>query len=185
MQDENIGQITFYVRTTQEPEALANSLRHQVAQLDPNLPVYSLRTLEEQIEESIFGDQLMAVLSAVFGLLAALLATVGIYGVMAWTVTQRSREIGIRMALGARPGDVLKLIVGQGMMLTVIGVVIGLVAAYAVTRLVESLLFSVSATDVPTFIVITLLLIAVAVVACYLPARRATKVDPMLALRHE
>jgi predicted permease len=185
MQNEDIGQITFYVRTTQEPEALANSLRHQVAQLDPNLPVYSLRTLQEQIEESIFGDQLMAVLSAVFGLLAALLATVGIYGVMAWTVTQRSREIGIRMALGARAGDVLKLIVGQGMMLTIIGVVIGLAAAYGVTRLVESLLFSVSATDVPTFIVITLLLIAVSLVACYLPARRATKVDPIVALRHE
>jgi predicted permease len=185
MQDPDIGRITFYARTTQEPEALANALRHQVAQLDPNLPVYSLRTLREQIDSSIFGDQLMAVLSAVFGLLAALLATVGIYGVMAWTVTQRSREIGIRMALGARPGDVLKLVVRQGMTLTVIGVVIGLVGAFAATRLVGSLLFGVSATDLSTFLVITLLLIAISLAACYLPARRATKVDPMVALRHE
>ncbi len=184
-QDPNIGQITFYVRTTQEPEALANALRHQVAQLDPNIPVHSLRTLREQIEESIFGNKLMAVLAGVFGLLAALLATVGIYGVMAWTVTQRSREIGIRMALGARPGDVLKLIVGHGMTLTAIGVVIGLIVAYAGTRLAGSLLFGVTATDIPTFIVITLLLLVVALMACYLPARRATKVDPMVALRHE
>jgi putative ABC transport system permease protein len=184
-QSSNMGRMTFYVRTTQEPESLASALRREVAQLDPNLPVFSLRTLQEQIDESIFSDRLMAVLSAVFGVLAALLATVGIYGVMAWTVTQRSREIGIRMALGARPGDVLKMIVRQGMTLTVFGVAIGLLAAYGLTRLMSSLLYGVSATDLLTFAAITLLLTLVALLACYLPARRATKVDPMIALRYE
>ncbi|HSE98796.1 MAG TPA: ABC transporter permease, partial [Blastocatellia bacterium] len=184
-QNPNLGELTFYVRTTLEPESLANTLRGQVSGLDANLPVYDLRTLTQQIEQSIFGDRLMAVLSAVFGVLAALLAAIGIYGVMAYSVTQRTQEIGIRMALGARQSDVLKLIVGQGLTLIAAGAGLGLVASFAVTRLIASLLYGVAATDPVTFVVVTVLLVGIALLACFVPARRASKVDPIIALRYE
>jgi putative ABC transport system permease protein len=184
-QNPNLGELTFYVRTTLEPESMANTLRGQVSGLDPNLPVFNLRTLTEQIEESIFADRLMAVLSAVFGGLAALLAAIGIYGVMAYSVTQRTQEIGIRVALGAQQSDVLKLIVGQGLTLIVAGVGLGIGASFALTRLIASLLYGVGATDPVTFVIVTALLVGIALLACFVPARRASKVDPIIALRYE
>jgi predicted permease len=181
----NLGELTFYVRTTLAPESMANTLRGQVSGLDANLPVFNLRTLTEQIEESIFADRLMAVLSAVFGGLAALLAAIGIYGVMAYSVTQRTQEIGIRVALGAQQSDVLKLVVGQGLTLIVAGVGLGIGASFALTRLIASLLYGVGATDPVTFVVVTALLVGIALLACFVPARRASKVDPIIALRYE
>ncbi len=184
-QRPKLGEMTFYVRTTQKPEAMAATLRQEVAQLDASLPVFNLRTLSEQIDESIFNDRFLALLSSAFGLLAAMLAVIGIYGVMSYTVTQRTQEIGIRMALGAQTRDVLKLIVKQGMWLAGIGVGIGLSASFALTRLMKSLLYGVSATDTLTFIGVSVLLASVAFVACYVPARRAARTDPMVALRYE
>ncbi len=184
-QRPGVGEMTFYVRTAQEPGQMAATLREEVARLDASLPVFDMRTLREQIDESIFSDRLMAMLSSAFGLLAALLAAIGIYGVMAYSVTQRTQEIGIRVALGAQPGNVLSMIVRQGMTLVVIGVAIGLGGAFALTRLLSDLLFGVSANDPVTFAAIAVLLAAVALMACYIPARRATRVDPMVALRYE
>jgi predicted permease len=184
-QRPDVGEMTFYVRTAQEPERMAATLREEVARLDASLPVFDMRTLREQIDESIFSDRLMAMLSSAFGLLAALLAAIGIYGVMAYSVTQRTQEIGIRVALGAQPGNVLRMIVRQGMTLAVIGVAIGLAGTFALTRLLSDLLFKVSPNDPVTFAAIAVLLGVVAFAACYIPARRATRVDPMIALRYE
>ncbi|MEW6208874.1 MAG: ABC transporter permease [Acidobacteriota bacterium] len=180
-----VGEMTFYVRTAREPERMAATLREEVARLDASLPIFNLRTLREQIDESIFGDRFMAMLSSAFGVLAALLAAIGIYGVMAYSVTQRTQEIGIRVALGAQPGNVLRMIVRQGMTLAGIGLGIGLAGAIALMRPLSDQLFNVSANDPVTFAAVALLLAAVAMVACYIPARRATRVDPMVALRYE
>ncbi|MDQ3648913.1 MAG: ABC transporter permease, partial [Acidobacteriota bacterium] len=179
------GRLTFYVRTAQPPAMMVPALRRTVAQLDTNLPIDDVQTLQAQIATSLSGERLLALLSSVFGLLAAMLAAVGMYGVISYSVTQRTQEIGIRKALGAQTGDVLKLVLGQGMKMAAVGVALGLVGAFWMTRLMASLLFGVDASDPWTFVAAALLLAGVALLACYIPARRAAKVDPMVALRHE
>jgi putative ABC transport system permease protein len=173
------------VRTNSEPMSLVAAVRAAVAALDPDQAVSSIRTLEERVALSVAERRFNMLLLGLFSAIALVLAAVGIYSVMAYSVTQRTHEIGIRMALGAQTRDVLKLVVGQGMVLALIGVVIGLGAALGLTRLMSSLLFEVSATDPLTFALTAALLAAVALLACYVPARRATKVDPMVALRYE
>ena len=153
--------------------------------LNHNIPIYGVKTVSEQIEAGLAADRMMAVLLTVFAAVALLLASVGIYGVVSYAVAQRIHEIGIRMALGARSLDVLRLVVRDGMKLALVGVVVGLSGAFAATRLIDSLLFGVTPTDLPTFSLVTLGLLLVAFFACYLPARRATKVDPLVALRYE
>jgi predicted permease len=180
-----VGSVTFEVRTAGDPLTYVPATRQAVREVDPNLPVSSVRTQVELANESLRMERLFARLLSLFGLLALLLAAIGLYGVMAYSVTHRTREIGIRMALGAQRYDVLKLVLSQGMVLTIIGVAIGAGGAIGLTRLMKSLLFGVSATDPLTFISIALLLAGVALLASYVPARRATKVDPLVALRYE
>jgi putative ABC transport system permease protein len=170
------------IRTAGDPAALATTLRREVQALDKDQPVYSVRTFDDVVANSLGTRRVSMQLFAVFAGAALLLAALGIYGVMAYSVTQRTREIGIRMALGAQRSDVLGLVIRQGMMLTVIGVVVGLAGAFALTRLITSLLFGVAATDPLTFVAIPLLLLFVALIACYLPARRAARLDPKVAL---
>ena len=177
--------MAVYVRTKSKPETLGPALRQQVQSVDPNLPLFGEQTMETLVSASLAQRRFAMQMVGMFGAVALLLAGIGIYGVMAYTVSQRRREIGIRMALGAQSRDVLGLVIRQGMTLTLIGMGIGLAASLALTRLMSSLLFSVSATDPLTFAVIALLLAGVALAACYLPARRAAKVDPMVALRYE
>ena len=172
-------------RTQGDPLSLTTAIRHAVLGADKDQPMTNPRTMEMAISDSVTQERLNMILLGIFGVLALVLAGVGIYGVMAYTVTQRTHEIGIRMALGARRRDVLKMIVGQGMLLAVGGIGIGLLGAFLVTRLMETLLFGVTPTDPATFGGIALLLLGVACFACCIPARRATKVDPMIALRYE
>ncbi len=177
--------MTLHVRTTGDTVALVSAVRREVQALDKNLPIFDARTLAEQRSNSLYTERLSAALLSVFGALALLLAAVGIYGVMAYSVSQRTHEIGIRMALGAQRGNVLRLIIGRGMTLAILGVLVGLVGAFVVTRLLESLLYGVSTTDPMTFVGVATLLTLVALVACYIPARRAMRVDPITALRCE
>jgi putative ABC transport system permease protein len=177
--------VSLVARTSSNPHDFIGALRREVAQIDPDLPVSEVATMEEVIAESIWQPRLYAKLFAVFAGGALLLALIGIYGVMAFLVQQRTHEIGIRMALGASARDVFRLIVARGMKLTAVGVVIGVGGAIALTRLMHSLLFNTSATDPFVFILISALLSLAAFFACYLPARRAAKVDPLIALRYE
>jgi ABC-type antimicrobial peptide transport system permease subunit len=156
-----------------------------VSQLDNNLPLFSMKTESEQIERSLFQERLIAHLSSFFGALALLLACVGLYGLLSYEVTQRTREIGIRMALGARPPDILRIVVRQGVGLSAAGAFIGILVALGATRYLASLLYGVRPFDPPTFLAVALLLGLVALAACYIPARRASCVDPMVALRYE
>jgi predicted permease len=176
----------FVIRTRGPAAELIPTVRSELLELDPALSVKEISAVSTQIDNTLAATRLASTLISIFGLVALLLASIGLYGVMAWMVSHRTREVGIRMALGARPADVLKLVLKQGLVLTLIGVVIGLFAAFLATRLIDTQqLYGVSATDPFTFAVIALLLTAVSLLACYLPARRATKVDPLTALRYE
>jgi predicted permease len=180
-----VSSMTFAVRTSGDPASYVAAIRQAAREVDSNLPLAGIRTQAEQAHQSLRMERLFARLLSFFGLLALLLASIGLYGVMAYAVAGRTHEIGIRVALGAQTGDVLRMVMGQGMKLALVGITIGLAAALALTRLMQSLLFSVSATDLLTFSVIALSLTVAALLACYLPARRATKVDPNVALRYE
>jgi putative ABC transport system permease protein len=177
--------MTVVVRTGGDPRALQRAVRGVVQSLDRNAPVYTVRTVEEVLDRSVATPRFNTLLVGVFAVVALMLTMVGLYGVMSCAVAENTQQIGIRMALGAQRGDVLRVILGQGMRLTVVGVVIGLGAALALTRLMSSLLFGIGSTDPWTFASVAVLLLGVAAAACYLPARRAMNVDPMIALRQE
>ncbi|MDQ3648959.1 MAG: ABC transporter permease [Acidobacteriota bacterium] len=177
--------MNFVMRTSTEPGTLSNSVRRELQALDPNQVVFNVRAMNEFLSDAVAQRRFSMLLLGLFATMAVILAAAGIYGVTAYTVAQRTHEIGIRVALGAQAQDVLGLVVGHGMMLAFIGVSVGLAAAFVLTRLMSSLLFGVSATDPLTFAVIALLMTGVALLACYVPARRTTKVDPMVALRYE
>ena len=176
---------TVVVRTKVEPLSLSQAVREAVWKVDKDQPVWKVRTVESLVAYNVADKRFLMLLMVVFAALALTITAIGLYGVVNYTVGRRTHEIGVRMALGARAGDVLKLVVSQGMRLAVTGVGVGLIASFALTRFIQSLLFGVSATDTLTFTGVAALLCGVALLACYIPARRATKVDPLIALRHE
>jgi putative ABC transport system permease protein len=168
-----------------DPTSVTSSVREEISMLDAELPISQIATLQKRLDVAVSQPRFRTTLIALFAAVALSLACVGIYGVMSYSVVQRTHEIGIRMALGAKPVNVLKMVISQGLTLTAAGLVSGLAASYGLTRLMSSLLFRVEASDPATFILTALLLAFTAIVACYIPAHRATKVDPMVALRHE
>jgi ABC-type antimicrobial peptide transport system permease subunit len=184
-QDERIGAITIYVRTAADPEPFLASVPKVVAGLDPNLPVENLRTLTEQIRQNVFMDRFISVLSAAFAALATLMAAIGLYGVLAYTVSQRTREIGLRMALGAAPSRVRAMVLRQVGVMTIIGGAIGLTSAAWLGRLAQSLLFQMKGADATVLVASAVALTLVALAAGFIPAHRASQVDPMRALRYE
>jgi len=184
-QDAESSGSRWVIRTAGDPLKLVPAVRQQVRELEADHSIYEVMTMEQSLAASYAPRRFQTWLFGIFAAVALLLATVGVYSVISYSVSRRTHEIGIRMALGARSRDVLLMVVRQGMSLALVGVAIGLAAAFALTRLMASLLFNVKATDPATFAGISLLLASVALLAAYLPARRATKVDPMVALRHE
>ena len=179
------GNMELAVRTSSDPLSLVAALRNQVHELDKDQSVADIRTLDQVVSASLAQPRLNTLLIASFAALALLLAGIGIYGVISYSVALRTREIGIRTALGAERGDVLKLVVKHGITLALTGAAIGVVGGLVLTRLMSSLLYGVQPSDPPTFLVVFLVLFSVALLASYIPARRATKVDPMVALRYE
>jgi putative ABC transport system permease protein len=183
--DGNVPSMYVAVRTVNEPSLTAGVMRSEVAAIDRDQPVSSLMTMDQRISDSVAPRRFNMFILGLFAALALVLAAIGIYGIMAFTVVQRTHEIGVRMALGASRSDVLKLVLRNGVTLALIGIVVGLVAAFAATRVLSSLLYDVSATDPLIFVIDAVLLAVAALLACYIPARRATKVDPLVALRYE
>ncbi len=177
--------LSLVVRTGIEPEALASTVRRELRNVDVDVATCGVRPMHQFLAASVAARKFNMELIGVFAVTALLLAAAGLYAVIAYLVSQRTREIGIRLALGATPRHILRLMMGQGMRLTLIGVAIGLVGAIAITRLMRSLLFAVAPTDLMTFGISSIVLIVVALLACFIPARRATKVDPLVALRYE
>jgi putative ABC transport system permease protein len=177
---------TLVVRTSlPDPMALAPAMRQVLQELDPDVPAFKVQTLEQAVSRSLWRQRLQGQVLGTFATLALLLAAVGIYGVISYAVAQRTRELGVRMALGATRGQVLGLVLGQGLRLAAVGVVIGIVAALALSRVVASLLYGVSATDLATFVGVPVALAVIAMLATLVPARRATRVDPVVAMRTE
>jgi putative ABC transport system permease protein len=186
-QPQGAGSNSMYVglRGQGNPNALVNAVRSDVRDLDPSLPVASVRLMDDVLAGAQARPRFLTMLMSLFSIVALAIATVGIYGVISFSVARRTKEFGLRMCLGAQPGDVMNLVLKQGLSLLLMGIGAGLVAAFALTRLMASLLFGVTATDPLTFVSVTLILAAVALGACYIPARRATKVDPIRTLRYE
>ncbi|HEY6213079.1 MAG TPA: FtsX-like permease family protein, partial [Vicinamibacterales bacterium] len=181
----DVGSLNYYVRTAQDPNDFIANVPKLVATLDPNLPLENLRSMPEQIKQNVFLDRMISVLSAAFASLATLLAAIGLYGVLAYTVSQRTREIGVRMALGAAPSRVRAMVLRQVAIMTAVGGAIGLAAAVSLGRLAESLLFQLKGYDPAVLSVSAVALVAVAALAGLLPAHRAAQIDPMRALRYE
>jgi ABC-type antimicrobial peptide transport system permease subunit len=185
MQIPRLFDLVLHVKTSVDPSSVAEQLRLQLKSLDPHLPLYNVKTLEGEINESLAQDTLVTWLSGSIAVLATLLTALGLYGVLTFSVVRRTREIGIRVALGAQRRDVFKLIMIRGMILVAIGIVIGIGGSLALAKVLESLLFGVKATNVWTMLGVSIGLVIVALIACYLPAHRATKVNPLEALRYE
>ncbi len=179
------GTAHFAIRASTQAEALIPTVRQVVASFDDNLPLFDVRTQTETIDRLLFNERLVAQLSSAFGALALILACVGLYGLLSYEVAHRTREIGIRTALGAQRREIFRLVLTQGLTLTIVGSIVGVTAAIGVTRYLGSLLYGVAATDPVTFVTIVSILVAVALLASYIPSRRATRVDPMVALRYE
>jgi putative ABC transport system permease protein len=176
---------SFALRTSVPPLSLAEPVRQAIAAVDPEEPAIETKTFQQVIKESVIGIAYVAVLMAVFGMIALVLAAVGVYGVMAYSVSERTHEIGVRMALGAQPRDVLRLVVGRGLLLTLAGALVGLPVAFLLARTLTNLIYGVAPSDWATYAMVCAALFAVALLACYVPARRATRVDPLIALRYE
>ena len=185
MSQRRPSSMQLVMRTSVDPRSLVGALRKEVQNIDRSVPVSGVKTMDEHMTYALWAPNMAATLSLAFGVVAILLSAVGLYSVMAYVVSQRTREVGIRMALGANRADVLKMIAAQGMRLAVVGVVIGLLLSLALARALSSLLIGISGYDVTTFVIVSAMLVLVALIACYLPARRATKIDPLVALRYE
>jgi predicted permease len=179
------NEMDLLVRTASDPLAMAESVRAEMQSIDKTVPKFSVTTVERQLQEQTAGRRFDATLIGLFSIIALSLSAIGIYGLMHFVVVQRGNEIGVRMALGARYGDVLGIILRQGLRLAGIGVLIGIAAALAITRLLSTLLYGVTPTDPLTFAIAPVILLAVAALACWLPARRAARIDPVLALRQD
>jgi len=177
--------MTLVVRTDGDPAAIAPAVQREIRSLDPNQPISDVRTMDQVMSEWVSRSRFNTLLLGLFAGLATLLSAVGIFGVMNYSVALRTRELGLRLAIGAQPRQVLLLVLRQGLLLTIFGVLLGLAAAFALTRLLSGLLFGVEAVDVSTFTTISFLLMIVSLFACYLPARRAMRIDPLQALRYE
>jgi putative ABC transport system permease protein len=181
----SVRRINLLTRTEVEPLSLAPAVRAEIAALNKDQAVFNVRTMEQIVSQSVAPRRFSMLLLSVFAVVALVLASIGIYGMMSYAVAQRTREIGLRMTLGAQRGNVLRMVIGHGMKLALVGIALGLVASVALTRTMKSLLFGVSATDPTTFVGLALLLTLIALLACWFPARRATRVDPIVALRYE
>jgi putative ABC transport system permease protein len=180
-----VSNVYYVVRTRGEPEALGHAVRDVINQTDRSAAIVFLRSMSHLIDDTLWQRRLWGVMFAVFAALALVLAAIGIYGVLSYSVSLRTRDLGIRLALGARPADVLRLVIKEGMLLSVVGVLLGMAAALALARLVRSLLFGTAGHDPPTFVAVGLVLLGVSLLACYIPARRAARLEPVDALRHE